>query len=365
MKKGKIPGGRLYNPVTGVKITNSASAFPEPIMFPDGVKRGSISNIDLFMMLMGENYPQILESKGLSPEYPEKVIGLKNRRWTHVVGTPPNHNEENSVSLGVKAGKKLLEETGVKAEDIDFLILSSTTPHKTTSSTACAIGDEMGIKAPCLDIKAGCTSGLYALLNACLHVKAGFENVLLIASETPSKYANPKIQETVMNVGDGAVAFLLNPTDENTGIISGFLGADGELGKFVHTPGLIPPTHQAIDEGLYYYHGDSNALKEVVPPRYVDAMQCTLENAGLTVDDLDLYVPHQINKALTGQVAKILGIPEEKQFYNLHEHGNLAGSAVLVALHEAIKSGRIKSGNKVGMNVVGGGLTWGGMIWQF
>lgn len=363
--KGEIPGGRSFNPVTGVKITDSFFAVPELIRLPDGRIMEQISNEDIFQMLLGENYEAILESKGMKVDYPEKVVGIKYRRWTHVAGTPPDHNEENTVDLGVKAGKGLLEKLNLSPDDIDMLILSSTTPHKITSSTACAIGAELEIKTPCLDIKAGCTSGLYALLNACLHVKAGFDRILLIGSETPSKYSNPKIHETVMGVGDGAVAFLLEPSEDKSGIIGGFLGADGELGKLVHTPGLLPPTHQAIDDGSYFYHGDSSALKEMVPARYIDAMKNALKVAGLKPSDLDLYVPHQVNRYLTSKVAEVLEIPVEKQFYNLHKRGSVAGAAVLVALHEAIKEEKIKRGFKVGMNVVGGGLTWGGIVWQF
>jgi 3-oxoacyl-[acyl-carrier-protein] synthase-3 len=363
--RGNIPGGRTYNPVTGVKILDSFAAFPEPITLPDGRSTNIITNMDIFQMLLGENYPSILAAKGMDINYPENVVGIKERAWTHLAGTPADHNEENTVDLGVKAAKGLLAALKLSPDDIDMVILSSTTPHKITSSTSCAIAAELNIKAPCLDIKAGCTSGLYALLNASLHVKAGFERVLLIASETPSKYSNPKIQETVMGVGDGAVAFVLGNGDSGSGILGGFLGADGELGKLVNTPGLLPPNHNAIEQGKYYYHGDSASLKEAVPPRYIDAMQGALKVAGLTSAQLDLYVPHQVNRYLTQQVAKVLEIPEEKQFYNLHKHGSVAGAAVLIALHEAIKEEKIKAGYKVGMNVVGGGLTWGGLIWQF
>lgn len=362
---GNIPGGRTFNPVTGVKILDSCAAFPEPISFPDGRTIQTITNEDIFKMLLGKNYLAILAEKGMDLNYPENVVGIKERAWTHVIGTPANHQEENSVDLGVKAARGVLAALQLSPDDIDMVILSSTTPHKITSSTSCAIAAELNIKAPCLDLKAGCTSGLYALLTASLHVKAGFERVLLIAPETPSKYSNPKIQETVMVIGDGAVAFVLGKGESENGIIGGYLGADGDLGKLVHTPGLLPPTHEAIDQGLYYYHGEASTLKEIVPPRYIDAMQGALKAAGLNSSQLDLYVPHQVNRYLTQQVAKALEIPEEKQFYNLHKHGSVAGAAVLVALHEAIKEKKIKPGFKVGMNVVGGGLTWGGLVWQF
>lgn len=363
--KGNVEGGRSFNKIDGVKISGTFASFPEPLNLPNGKKLERISNEDIFQMYLGEKYKEILASKNMTVEYPEQVVGLKYRRWTHVVGTPANHNEENTVDLGIKAVNGLLEKLNLSPDDIDYLIFSSTTPHKITSSSACAVGAETGIKAPCLDLKAGCTSSLYALVTGALHIKAGFDRVLIVASETPSKYANPKIQETIMGVGDGAVAILLEKDDSSQGILGGLLGADGELGKLVHTPGLVPPTHEAIDQGLYYYHGDATTLKEIVPARYIDAMKTTFQNTNLTPEDLDLYIPHQVNRYLTQQVAKVLNIPSEKQYYNLHQHANVAAAAVLLALHDALSENKIKAGDKVAFNAVGGGLTWGALIWQF
>ncbi len=93
--------------------------------------------------------------------------------------------------------------------------------------------------------------------------------------------------------------------------------------------------------------------------------QGALAQAGLTPADLDLYVPHQVNRQLTSKVAELLGIPPEKQFHNLDRHGSVAGAAVLIALLEALNEGQIQPGAKVGLNTVGGGLTWGGLVWQF
>ncbi len=363
--KGNIKGTRTFGEIKGVKILGSSTAFPEPLTLPNGEKLANVTNEYIFEMLMGKNYLEVLTKIGMSPEHPEKVVGLKNRKWTHLVGTPTNHNEENMVDLGVKAGKKLLEKLNLSTDDIDFTIVSSTTPHKTTTSSACAIADGIGIKSPCIDIKAGCTSGLYALLTAFSYVRSGFDRVLLIASETPSKYANPKIKETVMSVGDGAIAILLEKTDENIGIIAGALGADGELGKLVQTPGLLPPTKEAIDNEMYFYQGDSDALKEVVPPRYIDGMMSALKMANLSTNEIDLYVPHQINKLLTTKVCEKMGIPLEKQFYNMSKYGNLAGASVLVALHDAMEENLIKKDSKVALNVVGGGLTWGAILLGF
>ncbi len=365
MQHGSIPGGRAFKPQTGVRIAATATAFPEPITLPNGSRPDWISNEDIFEMVLGANYAEVMESQGMRVDYPEQVIGLKHRRWTHLVGTPANHQEENAVGLGVKAVRNIFKQLELGAEDIDLVLFASTTPHKITSASSCALAAELGIQAPCMDLKTGCSTGLYALLTAAMYVQTGFDRVLLVAAETPSKYANPQIQETVIGIGDGAVALLLTPGPDSEGILGAFLGADGELGKLVNTPGLLPPTHEAIDAGLYTYHGQVDALKEAVPARYLDAMQGALVKAELKPEAIDWYIPHQVNRALTSAVAHQLGIPTEKQVHVLHQYGSMAGAAVLTALHEALQDRRVQPGHTIALNTVGGGLTWGAIIWQF
>lgn len=365
MERGQIPGGRAFKMKPGVRILASAMAFPEPIALPSGQTPEWISNEDIFHMVMGPNYEAIMESQGFRADYPEQVIGLKHRRWSHLIGAPSNHQEENCVDLGVKAVRNLFSQLEIGPDAIDLVLFASTTPHKITTSSSCAMAAELGIQAPCYDMKSGCSTGVYSLLQACMYIHAGFDRVLLVVSETPSKYANPQVRETVIGVGDGAVALLLMPGPDSEGVKGAFMGADGELGKLVNTPGLLPPTHEAIDAQLYSYHGNAGELKEAVPMRYLDAMQGALKQAEMTVSDIDWYIPHQVNRALTTAVAEKLEIPLERQIYTLHKYGSMTGAAVLSALHEGLHNNKIRAGDTVALNTVGGGLTWSGVIWQF
>lgn len=364
MTRGQIPGGRAFKAITGVQVAATAVGLPAPIQLPDGSKPETISNLDIFKLAMGEQYEAVLAARGLRPEYPEQVVGLRERRWTHLIGAPANHAEENCVDLGVKAVRELLAAQKLAAGDIDLLLMATTTPHKTTTSSACALGAELGIQAPCLDLKAGCSTGLFALMNASMYVKAGFGRVLLVVSETPSKYANPQIQETVIGVGDAAVALLLTPGSKDQGILGGFMGSDGQLGQLVNTPGLLPPTHAAIDAGQYYYHGQAAELKDAVPVRYLDALQGALAQAGKTPAELDWYLPHQVNRALTSAVAEKAGIPAEKQIHVLDRYGSATAAGVLLALHHLLGDERYAPGQLLAFNTVGGGLSWGALIWQ-
>jgi len=364
MKHANIPGGRLFNPILGVQIAASATGLPEPISLPDGSCPEWIHNHDIFRLLLGENYLAILHSQGLDPIYPEEVVGLKYRRWTHLIGTPPNHEEEHCVDLGVKAVAGIFEQLELGPTDIDLVLMATTTPHKTTSASACALGAALQIQAPCLDIKAGCSTGLFALMQAAMYVKAGFDRVLLVVSETPSKYANPQIQETVMGVGDAAVALLLTPGLAHEGLLGGLIGSDGQLGELVQTPGLLPPTAEALAAGQYYYHGQASALKEAVPPRYLDALRSALAHCGKSPEELDWYLPHQVNRSLTQAIAAQVGIPPEKQVHVLERYGSATAAGVLLALHEIRSEGRLRAGQLSALNTVGGGLSWGALIWQ-
>ncbi|MBF2055427.1 MAG: hypothetical protein IGS03_18415 [Candidatus Sericytochromatia bacterium] len=364
MKHGRIPGGRCFGAITGVQILASAVGLPTPIALPDGRRPDWILNEDIYALLLGADYAVKLQAMGLKPEYPEQVIGLKRRRWTHLIGSPVNHDEEHCVHLGVKAVQALLTQTQLSPSDIDLVLLATTTPHKTTTSSACALGAACQIQAPCIDIKAGCSTGLFALMQASMYVKSGFERVLLVVSETPSKYANPRIQETVMGVGDAAVAVLLGPGSAEQGLLGGLMGSDGQLGELVQTPGLLPPSVAAIEAGQYAYHGEAAVLKDAVPPRYLDALQGTLEAAGQEVAAIDWYLPHQVNRQLTAGVAAKAGIAPEKQIHVLQDYGSVTAAGVLLALHSIQQDQRLQPGQLLALNTVGGGLSWGALIWR-
>jgi 3-oxoacyl-[acyl-carrier-protein] synthase-3 len=364
MNRGEIAGGRAFGPLLGVHITASAVGLPEPLTLPDGRTLEALHNRDVFRLLLGNSYEAVLVAKGLSPDWPEQSAGLRYRRWTHLIGTPPDHREETCVDLGVKAVRDLLIAEECEPEEIDLLLLATTTPHKTTTSSACAVAAELGIQAPCLDLKAGCSSGLFGLIQAALYVGAGFEKVLLVVSETPSKYANPRVQETVMGVGDAAVALLLEPGDQGQGILGALIGSDGQLGQLVQTPGLLPPTVAAIEAGQYYYHGQAAELKQAVPARYRDALRGALAQAGCEPADLDWFLPHQVNRSLTAGIAAEFGLEPAQQIHVIDRYGSTTAAGVLLALHHLRSDHAPEAGQLLALTTVGGGLSWGGLIWR-
>ena len=348
------------------RIAGSASAFPGPITSPKGEVFEKVTNEAIFETLLGDDWQNKCEALGLSPDYPEKVVGLKERYWTHWPGTPISHDETMAADLAVEACRKALAKASLEPNDIDMFVLATTSPLKITSSTAGAIEARLKMEAPGIELKAGCSSGLYALMTALSYMNFGAKRVLVCAAETLSKFAPPQAKEALFNVADGAGALVLESCDDGITLRSAMLSMNGELGeKLIGTPGLLPPTKEAVETGQYFYAGDPKGLKETALEKYGAVFANILPAAGIEAKDLSLYIPHQVNLALIKGVAQMAQIPQEKVFVNIHKYGNFGSATLLVGLHEAIAEGRVDKGSLVALGVVGGGLTWGGAVLEF
>ena len=348
------------------RIAGSASAFPGPITSPKGGVFEKVTNEAIFETLLGDGWQEKCAHLGLSPDYPEKVVGLKERYWTHWPGTPISHDEVMAADLATEACRKALANASLDANDIDLFVLATTSPLKITSSTAGAVEARLQMEAPGIELKAGCSSGLYALMTALSYMNFGAKRVLVCAAETLSKFAPPQAKEALFNVADGAGALVLESCDEGITLKSAMLSMNGKLGeKLIGTPGLLPPTKEAVEEGQYFYAGDPKGLKDTALQKYGLVFENILPAAGIEASDVDLYIPHQVNLALIKGVAQMVKIPEEKVFVNIDKYGNFGSATLLVGLHEAIKEGRVGKGSIVALGVVGGGLTWGGAVFEF
>jgi len=350
----------------GFRVAGSASAFPGPITSPRGTTYERVSNEAIFETMLGPDWRDKAKGLGLDPDYPEQVVGMKERFWTHWPGTPISHAEATAADLGTEACRKALAAAGVGPNDCDLFVLATTSPLKITSSTAGAIEARLAMEAPGIELKAGCSSGLYAFVTALSYIRMGARRVLVCAAETLSKFCPPGAREALFSVADGAGALVIEADDGGAELQSAMISMNGELGeKLVGTPGLLPPTVEAVEQGQYFYTGDPKGLKDTALQKYAAVFQAILPDAAVTPADLDLYLPHQVNLALIKGVAAAVGIPYEKVFVNIQQYGNFGSATLLVALHEALESGRLSRGSLAAMGVVGGGLTWGGAVIRF
>jgi len=168
--------------------------------------------------------------------------------------------------------------------------------------------------------------------------------------------------------GDGAGAAVLGPVNSGKGILATKIKSDGRYEEQLYAPGggtKLGTTHQTIDEGQHFFKMKGNELFKVAVRSMAEISAEMLEKSGYTVDDVDIVIPHQANQRITDAVTSRLGVPEEKVYSNIAEHGNTSSASIPIAMDECIESGRIKEGSLVLLTAFGGGVTWGGTVLRF
>ncbi len=269
---------------------------------------------------------------------------------------------EACSDLGTRAAERALAAAGVAAADLDMILLATCTGDAPLPATACLIQDRLGAtRAAACDIGAACCGFVYALAVGDAYVKTGLRHVLVIGSEVMSAITNWKDRNTCILFGDGAGAVVLSATQEERGILSSHLHSDGSLWNLICVPGggsRMPPTEKLLADELQYIKMKGNETYKVAVKTLEESAQEALKANGLTVADIDAYVPHQANVRIIKAVAGRLGLPMEKVVLNMDRYGNTSAASIPIALDEAVRGGRIKQGHLVMMAAFGSGLTW-------
>lgn len=279
-------------------------------------------------------------------------------------------DNENTSDMAVKAAKKAMEMAGTKAEDIDYIFVATTSPDYTMPATACLVQQKLGCThAGASDIYTACSGFIYSTVLATQMVRTGlYKRVLVIGAETLSRIINWSDRNTCILFGDGAGAAVIGPVEKGLGYLASDLGADGAMGSALNLPasGVAEPvTHRAIDTGRIYVHMEGSEIFKAAV-RHMDATTlASMEKAGITKDDIDLFIPHQANYRIIHSAAHKLGLPPEKVAVNVNHYGNTSSASIAIALDEAVRSGRLTKGQVVVMTAFGGGLTWGSMIFRW
>ncbi|SHJ95658.1 beta-ketoacyl-ACP synthase III [Paramaledivibacter caminithermalis] len=269
--------------------------------------------------------------------------------------------------LATKAALKALEAAGVSAKELDLIIVATVTPDMSFPSTACIVQKNIGAtNAAAFDLGAGCSGFIYELAVAKQFIATGVYNkILIIGAETLSKIMNWNDRNTCVLFGDGAGAAVLGVTEEGTGILSTYLGADGEGGKFLTLPAggsRMPASVQTVEQNLHYIKMDGSEVFKFAVRAMGNASKKALKLCNLDVNDIDYLVPHQANTRIISASAKRLKLPMEKVYVNLDRYGNMSAASIPVALDEAIRKGKIKKGYNVVLVGFGAGLTWGSSV---
>ncbi|MGL4391903.1 MAG: beta-ketoacyl-ACP synthase III [Fusobacteriaceae bacterium] len=279
--------------------------------------------------------------------------------------------EQATSDLCVEAAKKALESAKLSANDLDLIIVATCTPDHLFPSTSCLVQKKLGASsAAAFDLNAACTGFVYALNVANGLVKANiYKKILVIGGETLSRIANMKDRSTCVLFGDGAAAAVVQEVEKGTGILSAYLGADGDLNEtlWIGIGTKQPMTPELLEAGHQFLHMKGQEVFKFAVTVLPKATEEALTQAGLKTSDIDLVIPHQANSRIVEAAAKKLGIPLEKFFMNLNKYGNTSSASIGIALDEQLRAGKIKKGDIIVLTGFGGGLTYGSMVikWSF
>jgi len=273
---------------------------------------------------------------------------------------------EACSDLGAKAAERALEAAGVAAADLDLILLATCTGDYPLPSTACLIQHRLGAtRAAACDLSAACCGFVYALGVADAYIRTGTRRVLVIGAEVMSMVTDWTDRNTCVLFGDGAGAAVLAPAEGDRGILSTHLHSDGGLWDLIAVPGggsRMPPSEKVVAERQQYIKMKGNETFKVAVKTLEDSVREALAANRLTVDDLDLLVPHQANLRIIKAVASRLGLSMEKVMLNLERYGNTSAASIPLALDEAVKAGKITEGSLILMEAFGAGLTWASAV---
>ncbi|MDP9570514.1 beta-ketoacyl-ACP synthase III [Agrobacterium cavarae] len=291
-----------------------------------------------------------------SDEWIVQRTGIKQR---YIAG-----EGETSASLGEAAARAALDNGGLKPEDIDLIIVATSTPDNTFPATAVNIQNRLGITGGfAFDVQAVCSGFVYAMATADLYIRGGMaKRVLVIGAETFSRILDWKDRTTCVLFGDGAGAVILEAGEgegktSDRGVLTSHLRSDGAHKEKLYVDGG-PSTTGTV--GHLRMEG-REVFKHAVG-MITDVIEAAFEATGTTADDLDWLVPHQANRRIIDGSAKKLGIPLEKVVVTVDLHGNTSAASIPLALATAAADGRIKQGDLVMLEAMGGGFTWGSVL---
>ena len=285
-------------------------------------------------------------------------LGIKERRIA-------SENEATS-DLASKAGIKAIENSGLKVEDIDLIIVATTTPDRLAPSTAVIVQDKIkAYNAVAFDIAAVCSGYLYGMSIATQFIASGvYDNVLLIGADTFSKITDWNRRDCVF-FGDGAGAAVFSSGEEQEGFQAFRLYSDGR-GKWNWTipagGSEIPASVDSLNKGLHYFQMNGKAVYDTAIEVLPKAIRKVLSDTNLTIDDVDYMIPHQPSIKILEKTAEILGLPWEKVMTNMDSYANTSGGTIAILLDEVKRSGKLKKGNVILFAAVGSGWTYGASI---
>ncbi len=294
-----------------------------------------------------------------SDEWITTRTGIKERRIAA-------ENEWTST-MAARAAERALKMAKVPAADVDLIITATITPDMPFPATACLVQEEIGARrAAAFDMEAACSGFIYGLeIGQQFIMSRTYNTVLVIGAEKLSSIVDWSDRNTCVLFGDGAGAAVLQNRENSHGLLTTFIGADGEKGDLLYMPAggsRCPATRQSVDGRLHYLRMDGKQSFKNAVQAMESAARQALQRCELDISRIKCVIPHQANRRIIDAVAERLGAAPEQLFVNLEKYGNTSAASVAIALDEAVASGRLNRGDLILLVGFGAGLTWGAAV---
>ena len=341
MKRQPRSSPRSRKPGRSVSIVGTGSYVPDRVLTND----------------------ELSERVSTTDEWITTRTGIKERRIAA--------KDEYTSDMAARAALAALEQAKLKASDVDLILIATATPDMIFPATACFVQTKIGaMNAACLDVSAACAGFLVALeIGQQFITSHTYDTVLVIGAEKLSSITNWTDRNTCVLFGDGAGAAILQHRDHDShGIISTNIGSNGDYTDILWMPGggcKQPITAENAHQHLQTIHMSGKDVYKQAVVSMIDASKKALEKAGLTIEDIACFIPHQANVRIIEAIAERLKLPMDRFFVNLDRYGNTSAAAVAIALDEANRTGRLKPGDYILMVVFGGGLTWSSTVLEW
>ncbi len=313
---------------------------------------------------------ELTEYMDTSDEWIRERTGIEQRHWVQ------EGDGNTTASMGYKAAKQAIERAGLTPEDIDFIVFATLSPDYFFPGSGVLLQDMLGVPdIGALDVRNQCSGFIYALNVADKFIKTGtYKNILVVGSEVHSEGLDLSTRGRAVSVifGDGAGAVVLSRTDDrNKGILAGNLHSQGKyaLELAVKDPGSRMPVKKVVERVNtekdyidYYPYMNGNFVFKNAVVRFEEAIMEALNDAGLSKEDLDMFIPHQANLRISQFIQKRMGLRDDQVWNNIQKYGNTTAASIPIALTEAWESGAIKEGDLVVLAAFGSGFTWGASL---
>jgi len=307
-------------------------------------------------VLDNKYFEQIVDT---SDEWIVARTGIKERRVVEP-GT-------GLSALAVPAARQAMAKAGIGPLDLDLILVATVSGDMQFPATAIFVQAQLGAtNAVAFDVSATCAGYLYLLHLADNFIRSSaYQTILVIGGEILSSMVDYEDRSTCVLFGDGAGANVIQKRDGERGILATHVGSDGRLANLLYRWGSGSAhvlTHEVLDQRSHYMVMQGNEVFRHAVRIMADAIEVVIEKAGITVDDIDLFIPHQANIRIIKSLANRLRLPKEKVYINIERYGNTSAASIPIALNEALTSGRLREGDICGMVSFGGGFTWGSAV---